>query len=132
MSAMGSESYPADLRYHPEHAWVRIEGRTATFGISWFAQSSLKEIVFFDPPRVGDAVTKDQPYATIESVKAVSDVYAPMSGEIVEVNTALAGGVGAVNQDPYGGGWLVRATLSDPGEADALLSAEEYETSVRA
>ena len=132
MSAVDQGSFPADLRYHPEHAWVRIEGDTATVGISWFAQDTLKEVVFFDPPRVGDAVTKDQPYATIESVKAVSDVYAPMSGEIVEVNTALTGGVRAVNDDPYGGGWMVRARLSDPGEAGALLSAEEYETSVRA
>ena len=130
MSAMVQESYPTDLRYHPEHAWVRIEGETATFGISWFAQDSLKEIVFFSPPSVGYRVTKDQPFADIESVKAVSDVYAPMSGEIVEVNTALAGGVGAVNQDPYGRGWLVKAKLSDPAEADALLSAEEYEATV--
>ncbi len=129
---MAQESYPTELRYHPEHAWVRMEGGTATFGISWFAQNSLSEIVFFDPPRVGDRVTKDQPYAQIESVKAVSDVYAPMSGEILEVNTALAGGVGAVNQDPYGQGWLVKANLSDPGEADALLSAEEYEATVKA
>ena len=129
---MNQERYPTDLSYHPEHAWVRIKGETATFGISWFAQNSLKEIVFFDPPRVGDRVTKDQPFAGIESVKAYSDVYAPMSGDVVEVNTALAGGAGAVNQDPYGRGWLVTVRLSDPGEADALLSAEEYETTVKA
>ncbi len=131
MSAVEQGSFPADLRYHPEHAWVRIEGDTATVGISWFAQDRLKEIVFFDPPRIGDRLTRDQPFAVIESVKAVSDVYAPVSGEVVEVNTALAGGVGAVNQDPYGRGWLVRARLADPGEADALLSAAEYEVAVR-
>jgi glycine cleavage system H protein len=126
------EHYPAGLGYHPEHAWARIEGGIATVGISWFAQDRLKEVVFFDPPRVGDRVTRDQPFAGIESVKAYSDVYSPVSGEVVEVNTALAGGVGAVNQDPYGRGWLVRVRLSDPGEAAALLSAEQYEAAVEA
>jgi glycine cleavage system H protein len=129
---MDQENYPTDLGYHPEHAWVRIEGEIATVGISWFAQDRLREIVFFDPPRVGDRMTKDQPFAGIESVKAYSDVCAPVSGDVVEVNTALAGGVGAVNQDPYGRGWLVRVRLSDPGEAAALLSAEEYGAMVEA
>jgi glycine cleavage system H protein len=128
---MAEESYPAGLRYHSQHDWARIDGETATFGITWFAQDNLQEIVFFDPPRVGDRVTKDQPYAEIESVKAVSEVYAPLSGEVVEVNTALGDGAGPVNRDPYGQGWLVKVRLSDPREADQLLSAEEYEATLK-
>ena len=124
---MAEASYPAELRYHKEHDWARVEGDTATFGITWFAQDSLNEIVFFDPPRPGDQVTKDQPYAEIESVKAVSQVYAPLSGEVVEVNSSLADGAGTVNDDPYGQGWLVKVRMSDPGEAELLLSAEEYQ-----
>lgn len=128
---MADESYPADLRYHPEHDWARVDGDTATFGITWYAQDTLNEIVYFDPPRVGDRVAKDQPYAQIESVKAVSDVYAPLSGEVVEVNPALADGAAIVNDDPYGQGWLLRVRLSDPGEADSLLSAEEYQATIK-
>ncbi len=128
---MADESHPPELRYHKEHCWARVEGGTATFGITWFAQDSLKEIVFFEPPVVGDQVTKDQPYAEIESVKVVSDVYAPLSGEILSVNTALVDGAGAINRDPYGKGWLVDVRLSDPSEADALLTAEEYEATIR-
>ncbi len=128
---MADESYPADLRYHPEHDWARVDGDTATFGITWYAQDTLNEIVYFDPPRVGDRVTKDQPYAQIESVKAVSDVYAPLSGEVVEVNPALADGASIVNDDPYGQGWLLKVQLSDPGEADSLLSAEEYQATIK-
>jgi glycine cleavage system H protein len=128
---MADESYPADLRYHPEHDWARVDGDTATFGITWYAQDTLNEIVYFDPPRVGDRVTKDQPYAQIESVKAVSDVYAPLSGEVVEVNPALADGAAIVNGDPYGQGWLLKVRLSDPGEADSLLSAEEYQATIQ-
>jgi glycine cleavage system H protein len=101
---MADASYPAALRYHKEHDWARVEGETATFGITWFAQDNLREIVFFDPPRVGDQVTMDQPYAEIESVKAVSEVYAPLSGEVVEVNSALADGAQTINEDPYGQG----------------------------
>ena len=127
---MADESYPAELRYHQEHDWARVEGGTATFGITWFAQDTLKEIVYFDPPRVGERVTKDQPYAEIESVKSVSDVYAPLSGEVVEVNPALAESAGTVNDDPYGQGWLVKVRLSDPAEADLLLSAEEYRATI--
>ena len=127
---MADESYPADLRYHPEHDWARIDGDTATFGITWYAQDTLNEIVYFDPPRVGDRVTKDQPYAQIESVKAVSDVYAPLTGEVVEVNPALTDGAAIVNDDPYGHGWLLKVRLSDPGEADSLLSAEEYQATI--
>jgi glycine cleavage system H protein len=128
---MAEESYPAELRYHKEHDWARVEGETATFGLTWFAQDNLQEIVYFDPPRIGDRVTKDQPYAEIESVKAVSDIYAPLSGEVVQVNTALANGAGTINDDPYGQGWLVRVRLSDPTEADRLLSADEYQATIK-
>jgi glycine cleavage system H protein len=129
---MAEESYPAELRYHSEHGWARVEGDTATFGITWYAQDTLKEIVYVDAPGLGEQVTKDQPYAQIESIKAVSDVHAPLSGEIVDVNTGLADGAGAVNDDPYGRGWLVRVRMSDPGEADLLLSAEEYRATIDA
>ncbi len=129
---MADESYPADLRYHPEHGWARVDGGTATFGITWYAQDNLQEIVFFGRPRVGDRVTKDQPYADVESVKAVSDVYAPLSGTVVEVNPGLADSARTVNEDPYGQGWLVRVALSEPGEADLLLGAAEYEAAIRA
>ena len=123
---MPEPSYPEDLRYHPEHDWARIEGGEATFGITWYAQDSLGEVVFFDPPEVGTAIAKDASYAEVESVKAVSDVIAPMSGEIVEVNAALAEAPEKVNEDPYGEGWLVKVRLSAPEEAEALLGAEDY------
>lgn len=123
---MADASYPDDLLYHPEHDWVRFDGDTATFGITWFAQDALGEVVFFDPPEVGTRVTKDEPYAEVESVKAVSDVIAPLSGEIVEVNTALGDKPEAINDDPYGDGWLVRVKLSDEAERDALLDAATY------
>jgi len=129
---MADESYPADLRYHGEHGWARVEGETATLGITWFAQDNLQEIVFVDPPAVGDRVTKDQPYAEIESVKAVSEVYAPLSGEVVRVNAALENGASIVNEDPYGQGWLVQVKLSAPPEADVLMSAEEYRAAIKA
>ena len=129
---MADESYPADLRYHIEHDWARVDRDTATFGITWFAQDNLQEIVFFDAPSVGDRVTKDQPYSQIESVKSVSDLYAPMSGEIIEVNSTLADAAEVINDDPYGQGWLVKVKLSDPSEADSLLSAEEYEATTKA
>jgi glycine cleavage system H protein len=118
--------YPEELLYHPEHDWARIEDDVATFGVTWYAQDSLGEIVFFDPPEVGSTVTKDEPYAEIESVKAVSDVYAPLSGEIVEVNTALGDKPEAINDDPYGEGWLVKVRLSDTGETDQLLDVSTY------
>ena len=127
---MADASYPDDLLYHAEHDWVRVEGDTAQFGITWFAQDALGEVVFFDPPEVGSTVTKDQPYAEVESVKAVSDVIAPMSGEIVEVNTALGDKPEAINDDPYGQGWMVRVKLSDPSEKDALMDAKSYEASL--
>jgi glycine cleavage system H protein len=119
-------SYPEDLKYHPEHDWARIEGDQATFGITWYAQDALGEVVFFDPPEVGAGVTKDEAYAEVESVKAVSDVFAPLSGEITEVNGALADSPEKVNDDPYGEGWLVKVRLSDPSEADSLLDVNAY------
>lgn len=118
--------YPENLLYHPEHDWALVEGETATLGITWYAQDSLGEIVFFDPPEVGTSVTKDEPYAEVESVKAVSDVIAPLSGEIVEVNTALADDPEAINNDPYGAGWLVKVKLSDVAECDDLLDVATY------
>ena len=127
---MADASYPDDLLYHPEHDWVRLDGDTATFGITWFAQDALGEVVFFEPPEVGSTVSKDEPYAEVESVKAVSDVIAPMSGEIVEVNTALSDKPEAINEDPYGAGWLARVKLSDPSEKDGLLDAATYSKSL--
>lgn len=127
---MADPSYPDDLLYHAEHDWARVEGDEATFGITWYAQDSLGEVVFFDPPKVGAQVRKDEPYAEIESVKAVSDVVGPMSGEIVAVNDALADSPEAINEDPYGAGWLVRVRLSDPSEQEALLDATAYEATL--
>jgi len=127
---MAEASYPEDLLYHPEHDWVRIDGDVATFGITWYAQDALGEVVFFDPPEVGTTVRKDEPYAEVESVKAVSDVIAPLSGEIVEVNTALGDSPDAINDDPYGGGWLVKVKLSDPGETEQLLDQGTYTASL--
>jgi glycine cleavage system H protein len=123
---MAEASYPADLLYHPEHDWARVEDEIATLGITWYAQDALGEVVFFDPPALGTALVKDQPYAEVESVKAVSDVLAPLSGEIVEVNGALADDPAAINEDPYGAGWLVKIRLADPSERDALLDADAY------
>jgi len=123
---MADESYPPELRYHPEHDWARADGDEAAFGITWFAQDQLGEVVFFDPPEVGSTVAANEPYAEVESVKAVSDVVAPASGEIVSVNNALSAAPEKVNDDPYGDGWLVRVRLSDPGELDALLDADAY------
>ena len=126
MSGLAEESYPEDLRYHPEHDWARVEGDEATFGITWYAQDALGEVVFYEPPEVGAEGTKDQPYAEVESVKAVSDVYSPLSGEIIAVNDALPDSPETINDDPYGEGWLVRAKLSDPTEVDQLLDAAAY------
>ena len=127
---MAEASYPEDLKYHVEHDWARIEGDQATFGITWYAQDALGEVVFFDPPEVGASVSKEDAYAEVESVKAVSDVFAPLSGEIVEVNEALADSPEKVNQDPYGDGWMVKVKLSNVGEADALLDHEAYADSL--
>jgi glycine cleavage system H protein len=123
-------SYPDDLKYHPEHDWARIEGDTATLGITWYAQDQLGEVVFFDPPAVGTTIEKDAAYAEVESVKAVSDVIAPLSGEIVEVNEALKDSPEQINEDSYGEGWLVKIRLSDPSEADSLMDAERYQSSL--
>jgi len=125
-----AESYPEDVRYHPEHDWVRIDGDEATFGVTWFAQEALGELVHFEAPEEGSTVTKDQSYAEVESVKAVSDVIAPLSGEVVEVNSAVANAPETVNEDPYGDGWLVRVRLSDPGQVDALMDVEAYKQHV--
>jgi glycine cleavage system H protein len=121
-----TESYPEDLRYHEEHDWARVDGEQATFGITWYAQDALGEIVFFDPPDVGTQVSKDQAYAEVESVKAVSDVFAPLSGEIVGVNGALSESPEKINEDPYGEGWMVKVKLSDPSEVDELLDVNAY------
>jgi glycine cleavage system H protein len=126
---MAQESYPDDLLYHPEHDWARIdaaEPELATLGITWYAQDSLGEVVFFDLPAVGDSVSKDSSYAEVESVKAVSDVIAPLSGEIVEVNAALSDDPQKINEDPYGEGWLVKVRLSDPAEREQLMDAAAY------
>lgn len=123
---MADATYPDDLRYHEEHDWARIEGDQATFGITWYAQDSLGEVVFFDPPEVGATIQKDLSYAEVESVKAVSDVIAPMSGEIVEVNDGLQDTPEKINEDPYGEGWLVKVRLTAPEEAETLLGVEEY------
>lgn len=127
---MTDANYPAELLYHPGHDWARLDGDSAIFGITWFAQSELGEVVFFDPPEVGTSVNANEFYAEVESVKAVSDVVAPLSGEIVEVNTALADNPEAINDDPYGAGWMVKVKLSDVGEADALLDHETYSNSL--
>jgi glycine cleavage system H protein len=127
---MAEATYPDDLLYHPEHDWARIEGDTATFGITWYAQDQLGEVVFFDPPKVGTRVSKDESYTEIESVKAVADVIAPLSGEVIEVNEALAERPETINEDPYGAGWLVKVRLSDPAEAEALLDAASYRESL--
>ncbi len=127
---MVQASYPDDLLYHPEHDWARISGEEATFGITWYAQDSLGEVVFFDPPAVGAEVAKDQAYTEVESVKAVSDVVAPLSGEIVAVNDALASQPETINEDPYGEGWLVKVRLSDPSEAESLMDAATYQATL--
>jgi len=121
-----AESYPDDLRYHPDHDWARVDGDEAVFGITWFAQDALGELVHFEAPAEGATLAKDQAYAEVESVKAVSDVIAPLSGEVLEVNGAVAQAPETVNEDPYGAGWLVRVRLSDPGEVDSLLDLEAY------
>ncbi len=121
-----AESYPEDLKYHAEHDWARIDGEEAVFGVTWYAQDALGEVVFYDPPEVGATVTKDQPYTEVESVKAVSDVFAPLSGEVTEINEALTEAPEAINSDPYGDGWLVKVKLSDTSEVESLLDVDAY------
>jgi glycine cleavage system H protein len=126
---MAEASYPDDLLYHAEHDWARIDPgdpEQATLGITWYAQDSLGEVVFFDPPDVGATLEKDAPYTEVESVKAVSDVIAPLSGEIVAVNEALGDNPATINEDPYGEGWLVKVRLSDPSEREGLMDAAAY------
>ena len=123
---MADATYPDDLRYHAEHDWARIDGDQATFGITWYAQDALGEVVFYEPPEVGSTVGKDTAYAEVESVKAVSDVYAPLSGEVTEVNEALSDNPERINEDPYGDGWLVKVKLSEPSEAEELLDVSAY------
>ena len=123
---MAEPTYPEELRYHDEHDWARIEGDEATFGITWYAQDSLGEVVFYEPPEVGATIQKDSSYAEVESVKAVSDVIAPLSGEVTAVNEALGDAPEQINEDPYGAGWLIKVKLSSPEESETLLSAEEY------
>jgi glycine cleavage system H protein len=121
-----AESYPEDLKYHPEHDWARIDGEEATFGVTWYAQDALGEVVFYDPPEVGATVSKDQPYTEVESVKAVSDVFAPLSGEVIEVNETLSDAPETINSDPYGDGWLVKVRLSNTSELESLLDVGAY------
>ncbi|HEY2636295.1 MAG TPA: glycine cleavage system protein GcvH [Solirubrobacteraceae bacterium] len=127
---MADASYPDDLLYHAEHDWARIEGDVATFGITWYAQDTLGEVVFFDPPEVGKEIKANEPYTEVESVKAVSDVIAPLSGEIVEVNGALGDDPEKINDDPYGEGWMVKIRLSDPSEQESLMDAGTYQNSL--
>jgi glycine cleavage system H protein len=124
------ESYPDDRHYHPEHDWARVDGEEATLGITWFAQDSLGELVHYEPPEPGSTVTKDESYGEVESVKAVSDIVAPLSGEVLEVNQKVVDEPETVNDDPYGEGWLIRVRMSDAGELDALMDAEAYRAHV--
>ena len=123
---MSEENYPAELRYHREHDWVRMEGDVAVFGITWYAQDSLGEVVYYDAPEVGAAVAKDGAYGELESVKAVSDIYAPAAGEVVAVNDAVSGRPELVNEDPYGEGWLIKVRLADSAQLDELMDADAY------
>ena len=121
-----AESYPEDLKYHREHDWARVEGDEAVLGITWFAQDALGELVHFEAPEAGSTVAKEAPYGEVESVKAVSDVVAPLSGEVLEVNGQVVDAPETVNDDPYGNGWLVRVRLSDPSEVESLLDSGAY------
>ena len=123
---MAAESYPEDLKYHPEHDWARVEGDEATLGVTWFAQDALGELVHYEPPQVGQQVTKDSSYGEVESVKAVSDLVAPLSGEVLTVNQKALDAPETINEDPYGDGWLIRIRLANPSEVDGLLDVEAY------
>jgi glycine cleavage system H protein len=125
-----AESYPEDLKYHPEHDWARVEGDEAVLGITWFAQDALGELVHFEAPEVGATVSKDGSYGEVESVKAVSDVVSPLSGEVLEVNQKAVDEPEVVNEDPYGDGWLIRVRMSDPGEVGQLLDMDAYKAHV--
>jgi glycine cleavage system H protein len=123
---VADETYPDDLRYHPEHDWVRVEGDEAVFGITWYAQDALGEVVYYDPPEIGAAVARDESYGELESVKAVSDIIAPASGEVLAVNDAVREAPETVNGDPYGTGWLIRVRLADPSELESLMDVDAY------
>ncbi len=123
---MSDETYPGELRYHQEHDWVRVDGDEAVFGITWYAQDALGEVVYFDPPEVGAAIVKDESYGELESVKAVSDIIAPASGEVVAVNEGMQETPESVNSDPYGDGWLIRVRLTEPSELEGLMDADAY------
>jgi glycine cleavage system H protein len=123
---VADESYPEDLKYHEEHDWAKLDGDTATFGITWFAQDQLGEVVFVELPEVGATIAANSSYAEVESVKAVSDVFAPLSGEVLEVNDALSDKPESINDDPYGDGWIAKVRLSDPSEAESLLDVDAY------
>ena len=125
-----AESYPDDLKYHPEHDWARIDGEEAVLGITWFAQDALGELVHFEAPEVGSSVSKDGAYGEVESVKAVSDVVAPLSGEVLDVNQKAVDEPETINDDPYGEGWLIRIRLSEPSEADTLMDVDAYRSHV--
>ncbi len=122
-----AESYPEDLLYHPEHDWARIDGDEAVMGVTWHAQDLLGELVHYEPPDIGSTVAKDSSYGEVESVKAVSDLISPLSGEVLEVNQKVVDVPETVNEDPYGEGWLVRIRLSNPAERDELLSVGDYQ-----
>jgi glycine cleavage system H protein len=124
---VSDETYPADLRYHPEHDWARVEGDEATFGVTWYAQDALGEVVYYDPPAVGDTVTAGTSYGELESVKAVSDIISPASGEVIAVNEKVSDAPELVNSDPYGDGWLIKVRLSDPSELDGLMDQAAYQ-----
>jgi glycine cleavage system H protein len=123
---VATESYPEDLLYHPEHDWARIDGDEAVLGITWHAQDALGELVHFEPPDSGATVAKDASYGEVESVKAVSDLISPLSGEVLEVNQRVVDAPETANEDPYGDGWLIRIRLTQPGERDELISADAY------
>ena len=122
-----AESYPEDLLYHPEHDWARVDGDEAVMGITWHAQDLLGELVHYEPPDVGATIAKDASYGEVESVKAVSDLISPLSGEVLEVNAKVVDAPETVNEDPYGAGWLIRIRLGDPAERDQLLSVADYQ-----
>jgi glycine cleavage system H protein len=123
---LATESYPEDLKYHAEHDWARVDGEEAVLGITWFAQDALGELVHYEPPKEGDTISKDSSYGEVESVKAVSDLIAPLSGEVIEVNAKVVDEPETVNADPYGDGWLIRIRLSDPSEVGSLLDVDAY------
>ena len=127
---MAEASYPDDLLYHAEHDWARVDGDTATFGITWYAQDSLGEVVYFSPTAAGEEISKDGEYGELESTKAVSTLIAPLSGEVIETNDALDGNESTVNDDPYGEGWLIKVRLSDSAQTETLMDASEYQASL--